>query len=155
MTEIRMAPIGIVRSPIAEPVDDVWGGVISKIALDSSQFGPACLAGLEALSHIEVIFCFHMVSPAEVEAGARHPRGRQDWPEAGFLAQRGKNRPNRIGVTVCRLIAVAGMSLTVNGLDAIDGTPVPDIKPYLREFAPREPVRQPPWASELMKDYWT
>ena len=155
MAEIRLAPIGAVHNPITEPIDDVWGDVVSRIDLDSSRFSPACLAGLETFSHVEVVFCFHLVSPKEVESGARHPRGRQDWPEVGIFAQRGKNRPNRIGVTVCRLIAVDGLSVAVEGLDAIDGTPVLDIKPYMREFAPREPVHQPAWASELMEHYWT
>ena len=62
--------------------------------------------------------------------------------------------PNRIGVTVCRIVAVAGREIEVEGLDAVDGTPVLDIKPVMREFLPRGDIRQPDWASELMKDYW-
>jgi tRNA (Thr-GGU) A37 N-methylase len=72
----------------------------------------------------------------------------------GIFAQRGKNRTNRIGVTVCRLVAVDGLSIEVEGLDAIEGTPVLDIKPHLREIGPKGPVRQPAWASELMAGYW-
>ncbi len=70
------------------------------------------------------------------------------------FAQRNKRRPNRIGVSVCRLIAIEGRDLLVEGLDAIDGTPVLDIKPVMEEFAPREPVRQPAWSHELMSGYW-
>jgi tRNA (Thr-GGU) A37 N-methylase len=93
--------------------------------------------------------------PAEkIERGARHPRGRDDWPLTGILAQRGKNRPNRLGVTVCRILSIEGSRLTVEGLDAIDGTPVIDIKPVMREFLPRGEVRQPEWVSELMAAYW-
>jgi len=72
----------------------------------------------------------------------------------GIFAQRGKNRPNRIGVTTCRLIGVRGRVLTVAGLDAIDGTPVLDIKPYLAEFGPRGDVHQPDWTRQLMRHYW-
>ena len=73
---------------------------------------------------------------------------------AGIFAQRAKNRPNRIGATVCRLLGVEGLSILVEGLDAIDGTPVLDIKPYMRGFAAQGTVRQPAWAEELMSAYW-
>jgi tRNA (adenine37-N6)-methyltransferase len=85
---------------------------------------------------------------------ARRPRGNPDWPEVGIFAQRAKRRPNRIGVSVCELVGVDGLQLAVRGLDAIDGTPVLDIKPYLTEFAPRTPVRQPHWSRQLMAGYW-
>jgi len=72
----------------------------------------------------------------------------------GILAQRAKDRPNRIGITTCRIKSVSGLRIEVVGLDAIDGTPILDIKPYLREFAPRGEIHQPAWVSELMKDYF-
>lgn len=153
-TEVTVAPIGVVRSEIREALDDVWGGITSRIELDSSRFTPACLAGLDQFSHVEIVFLFDQVAEADVHFGARHPRGREDWPSVGIFAQRAKNRPNRIGVTVCRLVSVQEMNIFVEGLDAIDGTPILDIKPYMREFGPREPVRQPAWASELMSRYW-
>ena len=96
----------------------------------------------------------NLVAPGDIQYVARHPRGRTDWPKVGIFAQRGKNRPNRIGVTVCRLVSVEGLSIEVEGLDAIDGTPVIDIKPYMREFGPRGDVKQPEWATELMSGYW-
>lgn len=150
----EMVPIGRVHSPIREAVDDVWGRVTSRIVLDESRFGPDCLAGLDQFSHVEVLFVFDQVRDSGVTVGARHPRGRQDWPMVGIFAQRGKNRPNRIGVTTCRLLGVEGLTVIVESLDAIDGTPVLDIKPYLREFGPREAVRQPDWSTELMAGYW-
>lgn len=73
----------------------------------------------------------------------------------GIFAQRAKGRPNRLGVSVCELLAVEGLTVTAQGLDAIDGTPVLDLKPYLQEFAPRSPVRQPAWSHELMAGYWS
>jgi len=86
--------------------------------------------------------------------GARHPRGRTDWPRVGIFAQRAKARPNRIGVTTCELVGIDGRLVRVRGLDAIDGTPVLDLKPYMAGFAPRTTVREPDWAVELMRDYW-
>jgi tRNA (Thr-GGU) A37 N-methylase len=73
----------------------------------------------------------------------------------GIFAQRGKNRPNRLGATIVRVLGVEGLSERVAGLDAIDGTPVLDLKPYMEEFGPRGPVRQPAWASDLMRSYWS
>jgi tRNA (adenine37-N6)-methyltransferase len=151
---ISMVPIGIVRSTVAKPIDDVWGGLVSRIDLDTSRFAHESLAGLDEFSHVEIVFAFHQVDENEIESAARHPRGRTDWPKVGIFAQRGKRRPNRIGVTVCRLKSVEGTSVSVEGLDAIDGTPVLDIKPYMREFAPREKTSQPAWATELMAGYW-
>ncbi len=126
---------------------------MALIELDS-RFTPDALTGLDSFSHLEVIFHFDLVSDSEIDTGARHPRGREDWPLVGIFAQRGKGRPNRIGVSVCRLLSVAGTTLKVRGLDAIDGTPVLDIKPVMRGFLPRGEITEPAWASELMKDYW-
>ena len=72
----------------------------------------------------------------------------------GIFAQRAKDRPNHIGATICRVVSVAGTTLEVAGLDAIDGTPVLDIKPYMREFGPRHEVVQPAWSHELMAGYY-
>jgi tRNA (adenine37-N6)-methyltransferase len=154
MRSYNLTPIGIVHSPIQDPVDDVWSGVRCRIDLDGTRFSPDCLLGLADFSHIEVAFLFHRVDESEIASGSRHPRNRLDWPKVGIFAQRGKNRPNRIGITICRLLSVDNLSLEVAGLDAIDGTPVLDIKPYMREFAPRGDTRQPGWADELMGGYW-
>lgn len=151
---LELNPIGVVSSPVKQPVDDVWGGVTSRIDLDASRFTADSLRGLADFSHIEVVFLFHLVSESGITTGSRHPRNRPDWPKVGIFAQRGKNRPNRIGVTICRLLSVGNLSLEVAGLDAIDGTPVLDIKPYMREFAARGEIRQPDWATELMGGYW-
>ena len=110
--------------------------------------------GLDAFSHIEVVFFFHCVPEDKIESGARHPRNREDWPRVGIFAQRGKNRPNRIGLTTCRIVSVSGCDLEVEGLDAIDGTPVLDIKPVMTGFVPRGEVREPDWAREIMAGYW-
>jgi tRNA (Thr-GGU) A37 N-methylase len=153
-TPIEIHPIGHVRGGRVEPVDDAWNAVEAVIELDPSRLGPDAAAGLDAFSHIEVIFHFDRAEPADINTGARRPRGRADWPLVGILAQRGKDRPNRIGVTVCRILSVDGLVLRVRGLDAIDGTPVLDIKPVMRGFLPRGDIREPDWAAELMRDYW-
>src|SRR4051794_35257208 len=106
MQTITLTPIGVVRNSITQPVDDVWGGLISRIELDPKLFTPRSLAGLDAFSHIEVVYHFHSVSEKDICFEARHPRGRTDWPEVGVLAQRVKNRPNRLGITVCKLLNV-------------------------------------------------
>lgn len=147
-------PIGYVRGGRADPFDDDWGNSRTTVELDPTQVGSDALAGLDAFSHVEIIFLFDRVPHEKIERGARHPRGRKDWPLTGIFAQRGKNRPNRLGVTVCRVLSVGGSRLNVEGLDAIDGTPVIDIKPVMREFLPRGEVRQPAWVSELMAAYW-
>jgi tRNA (adenine37-N6)-methyltransferase len=97
---------------------------------------------------------FNRVDQGAFEPGARRPRNNPDWPAVGVFAQRNKRRPNRIGVSTCQLIQIDGLELTVRGLDAIDSTPVLDIKSYITEFAPNGTVRQPSWSHELMSGYW-
>lgn len=149
----EVSAIGFVRSPRKDLSDDFWGAVEAKIVLDEA-FGPEALFGLNDFSHVEILFLMHQVDPAKVETGARHPRERADWPLVGIFGQRGKARPNRIGLTRATIVAVEGRVLRVRGLDAIDGTPVLDIKPWMDEFAPIGATRQPAWASELMRDYF-
>ena len=151
---ITLNAIGRVVGGRQEAIDDEWDKVEAVIALDPAQFGADATAGLGEFSHIEVVFHFDRVGDDEINTGARRPRGRKDWPLVGIFAQRGKGRPNRIGVTVCRLLAVDGLMLRVRGLDAIDGTPVLDVKPVMKGFLPRGEVREPEWARALMEGYW-
>ena len=153
MSSVPVSPVARVRGGRAAPEDDNWGAERAVLMLEE-PFGPEALFGLDAFSHAEIVFQFHLVPDAKIETGARRPRGNPDWPLVGIFAQRGKNRPNRIGVTVCRIVSVSGREIEVEGLDAIDGTPVLDIKPVMREFLPRGDIRQPDWSRELMKDYW-
>lgn len=153
MDRFEIAAIGTVRGARAEATDDFWGGAESRIVLNE-QVEESALEGIEAFSHCEVLFVFDRVPDAKIVRGARHPRGNPAWPLTGILAQRAKNRPNRLGSTICRVVRRAGRTLFVRELDAIEGTPVVDVKPVLREFLPREEVRQPAWATELMSEYW-
>jgi tRNA-Thr(GGU) m(6)t(6)A37 methyltransferase TsaA len=151
---MSVVPIGTVRGGRVEPADDRWGDVEAEIELDSSRFGPDSLRGLDEFSHLDVIFVFHLRDPDSLESGARRPRGLSDLPEVGIFAQRASGRPNRIGVSTCKLLGVAGTTVVVRGLDAIDGTPVLDMKPHLLEMGPRGPVREPSWVREVMDHYW-
>lgn len=151
--DITLRPVAWVRGARVQAEDDDWGGSQATVELDAA-FDAEALAGLDAFSHVELIFWFHGVDPAKIVSGARHPRNNPAWPKVGIFAQRGRNRPNRLGSTICRLVAVEGRSLRVAELDAIEGTPVLDIKPVMTEFLPREAVRQPAWSRELMARYW-
>ncbi|WP_324783937.1 SAM-dependent methyltransferase [Streptomyces sp. H51] len=152
--ELVVRPVGWVIGGREEVRDDEWGEVRSVVRLDADRFGPDAVAGLDAFSHLEVVYHFDRVAPDRIETGARHPRGNADWPAVGIFAQRGKNRPNRLGVSRCRLLRVTGLDLHVQGLDAVDGSPVLDVKPYMAEFGPQGPTSQPGWATELMRDYY-
>lgn len=153
-SEIVLKPIGFVSSPRSDLSDDHWGSVESTIALDFEVISKDALLELEEFSHLEVVYYFHRVASDDIDRGARHPRGNREWPRAGILAQRAKHRPNRLGVSRCQLLSIATGILRVRGLDAIDGTPVLDIKPYFVEFGPIGEVRQPAWTHELMRDYY-
>lgn len=145
--------VGFVAAARPHAEDDFWGGEEACISL-APQFTSESLEGLAGFSHVEVLYLFHQVEAARIVTGARHPRNNEAWPKVGIFAQRGKNRPNRIGSTVCRLLRIEETRLYVAELDAIDGTPVLDIKPVMVEFLPRQEVRQPAWSHELMREYW-
>lgn len=156
MTPITLTPIGRVHSPRTEVKDDFWGNVRSVIELDAAHFTADSLLGLTDFTHILVVYHLHNVPDASIVTTASHPRENPDWPRVGIFAQRKKQRLNKIGVSVCELLEVDGLKLKVKALDAIDGTPVLDIKPYVLEFEPNPShVRQPQWMTELMRDYFS
>lgn len=151
---IEMQPIGFVRGGRREPTKDGWGSKRCRLQLDDERFTADALVGLEEVSHVEVAFYFHIDANEPIETGARHPRGRADWPRVGIFAQHGRMRPNRIGVSICRILGIDGMAVEVQGLDAVDGTPLLDIKPVWSGYLPRGELREPAWAQEIMKRYW-
>ena len=151
---ITVTPIGHVRTTRADPTDNNWDAETTRIELDATCFAGDALLGLDSFSHVEVLYWFHHAEAATPTLGACHPRGNTDWPLAGIFAQRGKNRPNRIGLTICEVLRVDSTTIHVKGLDAIDGTPVIDLKPWMSGFAPRGEIREPRWAHELMSGYW-
>jgi tRNA-Thr(GGU) m(6)t(6)A37 methyltransferase TsaA len=151
-SRFEICEVGTVRCSRDAPEDDSWDRENSRIEL-TAPFTERALLGLANFSHCIVLYVFDKASWDDSKI-SRHPRGNTDWPEVGIFAQRAKDRPNRLGVTVCRILEVKDSTLHVSGLDAIDGTPVVDIKPWMVEFGPRGEVVQPSWSSELMKDYW-
>jgi len=153
VVEITLMPVGAVVGGRTEPIDDQWAGVEAIIRLDAARFTADAVAGLDAFSHLCVVFQFHLVDENDIVTGARHPRGNPDWPMVGMFAQRARMRPNRLGVSACQLLAVEGLDLHVRGLDAIAGSPVLDVKPFMREFEPTA-TDQPEWATELMAGYY-
>ena len=153
MSPVTLHPVAYVRSPRRDLTDDAWGTVKARVEL-AEGFEADALDGLEEFSHAEIIFVFDRVPESAVVRGARHPRDNPAWPRVGIFAQRAKDRPNRLGSTIVEIVRREGRMLEVVGLDAVDGTPVLDIKPVLAEFLQRGGVRQPKWATELMRDYW-
>jgi tRNA (adenine37-N6)-methyltransferase len=153
--DIILQEVARVHSAERGPREDFWGDVVSEIRLDASKFTSDALEGLAEFSHVEVFFFLHGVKEESVVKGSRHPRGNVKWPKVGIFAQRGKDRPNRIAATVCRLLSVEGLTLKVQGLDALDGSPVLDVKPVFAEFTPeRTAIRQPKWSHEMMAEYF-
>ena len=151
---IALRAIGFVRGGRVEPTNDDWDNVKATIELDQDWLTEEALFGVDTFSHAEVIYHFHQATPESIVTTARHPRNNKSWPLTGIFAQRGHFRPNLLGITTCRVLGVSGRTMRVQGLDAIDGTPVLDIKPYMTEFAPRGEIHQPAWSRELMADYW-
>jgi len=152
MAPIELRPIGIVRSTVTEQRDIDWGLVESTIELVPGLDG--ALAGIETFSHALVVTYLHQASFDAAVHLRRRPRGLAEMPLVGIFAQRAKDRPNPIGITAVRVLAVVDGALRVQGLDAIDGTPVLDVKPYVPEFDARDQARVPAWMRELMKGYF-
>lgn len=151
---ITLRPIGTVVGGRTEPTDDFWGQNASTIHLDDTLVPAGATAGLDTFSHIEVVFLFHLVEDPLQVTDARHPRNNTAWPKIGGLAQRNKARVNRLGVSRCQVVAVRDHAIDVVGLDAIDGTPVLDVKPWMGAYAPRGEVTEPFWVAELMANYY-
>ncbi len=149
---MNLEPIGVVKSPVKEPIDENWRQVIAEIHLND-LLAPG-LKGLDRFSHIIVVFFMHQSSFAPATDLVRRPQERADMPEVGIFAQRAKHRPNPIGITVVELIEVRGSVLVVRGLDAINGTPVLDIKPYVPVFDSRPTAVVPMWIERLMQKYF-
>lgn len=146
-------PIAIVKNSRLEIEDDNWGGVVSEIEL-VDQISEQSLEGIADFSHLEIIFYFDQVTDDKIQFNARHPRNNTQYPKVGIFAQRGKNRPNKLGLTTVELLSHTERTITVKGLDAINGTPIIDIKPVMKEFLPKGEIKQPEWSKSLMKNYW-
>ncbi len=149
---MNLTRIGTVHAPVEAQTDEHWGDVVSEIHLDPPL--AAGLLGIENFSHAIIIFLMHEATFTPETDLVRRPRGRDDLPEVGIFAQRAKHRPNPIGITAVRILGHERNILRVQGLDAINNTPVLDIKPYFPIFDRIENATTPPWVDEIMKDYF-
>lgn len=144
--------IGVVHNDVQEPIDAGWGHVVSEIVLDE-MFADG-MDGIETFSHVLILYWMHRAADAEPVRMRRRPRGRPDMPEVGIFAQRARHRPNPIGVTAVKLLRRDRNRLVVQGLDAINGTPVVDVKPYVPPFDAVESPQVPAWINQLMEGYF-
>jgi tRNA-Thr(GGU) m(6)t(6)A37 methyltransferase TsaA len=150
--KIELNPVAFVGNSRQVAIDDDWGNIISEITLEEN-IPTEAFDGIEAFSHLEIVFFFDQADENNMVYSGR-PRGNPDYPVMGIFGQRKKDRPNRIGLCMVELLAHNGRTITVKGLDAINGTPVVDIKPVFREFQTKGTIRQPEWVGDLMKNYW-
>ncbi|MDP2918988.1 MAG: tRNA (N6-threonylcarbamoyladenosine(37)-N6)-methyltransferase TrmO [Dehalococcoidia bacterium] len=139
-----LTPIGFVKSPLKEPTYERLNlkEIISEIVIDANL--TEALDGLEGFSHIIVLYWMHRAK-AERKNLKTHPMGRQDVLPQGIFVVRTPNRPNPIGKQTVRLLERRGNMLKVQGLDAIDGTPVIDIKPYIPGYDSATNATTPDW----------
>ena len=149
----QVHPIAFVRNQKKEIEDDNWGEVTSEIIL-AENIPDSTLDGIEDFSHLEIIYLFHKICKTSIDFQSLHPRGNSNFPKTGIFAQRKKRRPNFLGLSMVSLIEKREKSVLVSYLDAIDGTPVLDIKPVYAEFIHSGSFRQPKWSIELMRNYW-
>ena len=144
--------IGVVYNDVKEPTDEGWDRVVSEVVLDETLADG--LDGIEEFSHLLILFWMHRAPEAEPVRMRRRPQGRPDMPEVGIFAQRARHRPNPIGVTTVKLLRREKNRLFVQGLDAINGTPVVDVKPYVPAFDAVDSPRVPGWITRLMERYF-
>jgi tRNA (adenine37-N6)-methyltransferase len=150
--EIKLRPIAVVKNSRTTPTDDFWKEVISEIVL-ADHIPTEAFERISDFSHLEIIYYFNKVDNRKIVFSGR-PRDNPNYPLVGIFSQRKKDRPNTIGLCTVELLEHNGRSIKVKYLDAIDRTPVLDIKPVYQEFQPKGDIRQPIWASDLMKNYW-
>lgn len=145
-------PIGMVHNAVEYKKDNSWGEDISEIILDESFSGG--LNGLLDFSHAIIIYYLDKANFIKEKHLQRRPQNREDMTLVGIFSQRGKDRPNQIGITTVQIISVEDTILTVKGLDAINGTPILDIKHYYPMYDCKENATVPEWVMTLMNDYF-
>ena len=137
--------IAFIRNERSEALDDNWDDVVSVVEL-AQDVPSEALRGLEEFSHVEIVFYADWAEDVPPGPWHRRPRGNAQWPDVGVFAQRNKDRPNRILLTTVAIDSISDRSITVRGLDGIDGTPVLDIKPVFRWSMPRGQLRVAAWS---------
>ena len=147
-SNVTLKPIGFVQNEVKQPpgAGYEWEKVVSTIVVDSSL--SEALDGLDDFSHIIVIWWMHRIVDRGEPPLKIHPRGRLELPLVGLFATRTPHRPNPIGKATVRLLERRGNVLKVEGLDAIDGTPIIDIKPYIPGHDAATNAKVPPWVTK-------
>ncbi len=139
---LTLTPIGKVRNDVTNPRQRGWSSVVSDLVLEESYAD--ALDGIEDYSHVLVIFWLDRAkAPQSLK---EHVQQRRELPVVGVFARRAPSRPNPLAVTAVQVIGRRKNVLTVKGLDAIDGTPVLDIKPYTPAFDRVNDARVPTWS---------
>jgi tRNA-Thr(GGU) m(6)t(6)A37 methyltransferase TsaA len=153
--DVTLRVIGVVRNGRHDPADRGWGQVESAIELEH-EFASGLDGLAEQWSHVLVMFWMHRDPDGEPAPAdwRRRPRGRADLQLLGVFAQRGRLRPNVLGVTAVPIVRVERGRLVVRGLDAVDGTPVLDLKPYAPVFDRVDDARVPEWFEAMMPGYF-
>jgi len=149
---IEINSIGTIRNTIESKKDKGWGSDISQIIVDKKY--EKGLVGLSDFSHIIVVYYLDKANFDMDKHLVRRPQNREDMPMVGILSQRAKDRPNPIGITSVELVNVEGNIISVKGLDAIDNTPLIDIKPYYPMYDCKEGAIVPEWVNRLMESYF-
>jgi len=169
--EIRVVPIGIVKNDIELPpliakedglhLNAACGSAVKRMSTVREQVSEIVLAthlaelleGIDAYSHIVVLYWGHAVPALGRSLTRTHPAGLEKYPKQGIYATCSPARPNPVLMKVVRLLKREGTHLFVEGLDAIDKSPVLDIKPYVADMYPQEDVRIPDWMAEIQKEF--
>jgi len=146
--DLPVRAIAYIRNERSEALDHNWTDVVSTVEL-ASDVPSESLRGLEDFSHVEIVFFADWAQDVPPGPWHRHPHGNTDWPDVGVFAQRNIDRPNRILLSTVAIESVTERSITVRGLDGIDGSPVLDIKPVFRWTVPSDDLRVAAWSEEL------
>ena len=152
MNEIKLEPIGYVLSSVTERMDENWGEIKSKIILNPEYTG--ALLGLDNFSHAIIVTYLHQAKYEKEKHLQRRPRNLEPMPKVGIFSQRAKDRPNPIGITAVEIISVGDDYLEIKGLDAINETPILDIKPYYPHYDKIDSPKVPECVDRLMKNYF-
>jgi tRNA-Thr(GGU) m(6)t(6)A37 methyltransferase TsaA len=144
--KINLTPIGFVKNAVTEPKGEDWQTIISEIIVNEDM--KEALSGIDQFSHIIVIYWMHKTPASERSIMKVHPKRNPNLPLVGVFATRSPARPNPIGIATIKLLECRGNILKVIGLDAIDGTPVLDIKPHIPGSDSPAPARIPGWLTK-------
>lgn len=143
--DITLKPIGVVKNAVKDLGRQSWHTVESEILVNADLI--ESLHRIVEYSHLVILYWMDKVEPSQRSIQKVHPRGQKDLPLVGVFASRSPARPNPIGMTTVKLLSRHDNVLRVIGLDAVDGTPVLDIKPYIPDHDAEKGAQTPEWLS--------